>query len=121
MNRLKSGLISGILAGLNAAAASPSVAMDANAVPAVQAAVERAIEPIIANEANAEPWFRSRVTWGAIVSVAVPALSALGVATEWLQADELVALLTATGATAGGALTLYGRWRAKRTIGAGSQ
>lgn len=72
------------------------------------------------HDANAEPWYQSRVTWGAIVSALVPILATAGVATDWIDEDTLVAGLVAGGGAIGAAITLYGRWKAKKPIGAAS-
>jgi hypothetical protein len=105
------------LEAVSAAVASvvqrPDVAAQMSAVTPIVAAVT----PLVDHAANAEPWYRSRVTIGAIVSIAIPVLGALGVSADVLDADQLTAMLTAAGALVGGALTLYGRWKAKRPIG----
>jgi hypothetical protein len=102
-----------VSAAVAAAVAKPEVPADAKAVPAI---VE-AVTPLVEHSNNAEPWYQSRVTIGAMVSIAIPVLGALGVSADVLDADQLTAILTAAGALAGGALTLYGRWKAKQPIG----
>lgn len=73
--------------------------------------------PELQHLANEEPWYRSRVTWGAIISTAIPILGAVGIATDWIDPDEAAALGVALGTAIGGAVTLYGRWKARRPIG----
>jgi len=65
---------------------------------------------------NSEPWFLSRVTWGAIIAI----LGGLTTEANLLMTGEgdLTAHLTALSAVAGGVTTLYGRWVAKKPIGA---
>lgn len=70
------------------------------------------------HDANAEPWYQSRVTWGAIISAGVPILATAGIATDWIDEDTLIAGLVAGGGAVGAVVTLYGRWKAKRPIGA---
>jgi hypothetical protein len=66
---------------------------------------------------NAEPWYLSRVTWGALVTLATPLLAWAG----WtLEPDDREAIVTAAllvGPALGGCLTLYGRWAAQAPIG----
>jgi hypothetical protein len=81
------------------------------------AIMRQAVEPVLEHLANAEPWYQSRVTWGAIISTAVPLLGAVGIAVDWIDPDEAAALGVALGTVIGGALTLYGRWKAKRPLG----
>ncbi|MDO1582443.1 hypothetical protein [Rhizobium oryzicola] len=101
-----------------AQAVSATVARDD--VPAQSDAVQPivdAVAPLVAHTANAEPWYQSRVTIGAIVSVAIPLLGALGVSADVLNADQLTAILVAAGSLIGGLITLYGRWKAKTPLG----
>lgn len=89
-------------------------------VPAQNGAIKPivdAVAPIVAHTTNNEPWYQSRVTIGAIVSIAIPALGALGISSDVVDADQLTAILVAAGSLAGGALTLYGRWKAKKPLG----
>lgn len=74
--------------------------------------------PVILHATNNEEWYRSRVTWGAIASIALPLLGAFGVSTDIIDADQFVALGLALGTAAGGVFTLYGRWKARKPIGA---
>lgn len=74
--------------------------------------------PEAVHEANAEPWYQSRVTWGAIIAAATPAIALTGYALDAVDREIVVAGLTAAGAVFGAATTLYGRWKAKRPIGA---
>jgi hypothetical protein len=73
--------------------------------------------PELQHLANEEAWYRSRVTWGAIISTAIPLLGAVGIATDWIDPDEAAALGVALGTAIGGAVTLYGRWKARRPLG----
>ncbi len=96
----------------------PTVAAQAQAARPIIEAVTDKIVPEIVSATNNEPWYQSRVTWGAIASIALPLLGAFGVSTDVIDADQFAALGLAFGAAAGGILTLYGRWVAKRPIGA---
>jgi hypothetical protein len=109
----KAALAAAVAAAVSSTVARPDVPAEPAAVPAIV----QAVGPLIEHVNNAEPWYRSRVTWGAIVSVAIPILGAFGVSVDVLDADQLTAILTAAGAAVGGILTLWGRWKAKRPIG----
>lgn len=98
--------------------ASPTVPADPGAIMPIT----EAVAPIIVHATNNEPWYLSRVTWGALLS-AVGATSALvgyPIAEEMQSRIlEVIALWTTFGGLiAGPALTLYGRWKAKKPIGA---
>lgn len=84
---------------------------------AVSNAVAKEVKPVVDHLTNQEPWYRSRVTWGAIASIALPLLGAFGVSSDIIDSDQFVALGLAVGTAAGGLLTLYGRWAAKKPIG----
>ncbi|MEI4470909.1 hypothetical protein [Frigidibacter sp. MR17.24] len=79
-------------------------------------AVVAKVAPIVAHATNAEPWYRSRVTWGAIIAITAPILSALGVSADVLDPDLAVSISTAVATAVGGLLTLYGRWKAKKPL-----
>lgn len=80
-------------------------------------AVAKEVQPVVDHLTNQEPWYRSRVTWGAIASIALPLLGAFGVSSDIIDSDQFVALGLAIGTAAGGLLTLYGRWAAKKPMG----
>ena len=89
-------------------------------LPALGAAVAEAIasDPALAHAANAEPWYRSRVTWGAIVAGLSPLIGLL--AGHELGADErslMVDMAMAGGSLAGALIALHGRWVARVPLG----
>lgn len=102
---------------LDKLAQSPSINLSEASAEKMQSAVVKEMSAVIANQTNQEPWYQSRVTWGALVSVALPILGALGVATDVIEPDELIALGMAAGSVVGGIITLYGRWVARKPIG----
>ena len=86
-----------------------------------QVVVNRVVEnvlPVVDHLTNNEPWYRSRVTWGALGAIALPLLGFIGVGSDVISMDEFVAGGLALGTMASGALTLYGRWKARKPIGA---
>lgn len=86
----------------------------------VQAEViaEVASDPRAQHVTNSEPWYRSRVTIGALISMAVPLLGLVGVATDTIDIETATSVVVAAGTVIGGLVTLYGRWAARRPIGA---
>lgn len=77
-----------------------------------------AADPVVQHVTNSEPWYRSRVTWGAIISIATPVLGMAGVA---LAPEDREAIITAAlllGPAVGGLVSLYGRWVSRKPIGA---
>jgi len=91
-----------------------SVPVAAGNEEAVAKAITKEIAPIVVNATNSEPWFQSRVTWGAIAAI----LSGLGTAASLLAAGDWSPelWLAALGSVGGGAGTLFGRWAAKKPI-----
>jgi hypothetical protein len=71
----------------------------------------------VAHATNAEPWYQSRVTWGAIVAGAASVASALGLTLGPEERDLAVGVLASAGGLFGAVLTLYGRWIARRPLG----
>lgn len=82
--------------------------------PTTQAALTETAKVII-SQTNNEPWYQSRVTWGAIAAI----LSGLGAAAGLLAAGDWSPelWLTALGSVGGGLATLWGRWIAKKPLG----
>lgn len=103
--------------------AAVSVAEDATTstkradIQTITTKVTDQIAPIVEHLANNEPWYRSRVTIGALVSMILPALGLIGVTSDVIDAEQLTTVLLALGTVLGGVLTLYGRWKAKRPLG----
>lgn len=88
-----------------------------NNAPEVAAAAAEAVAPMMVNKANAEPWYQSRVTWGAIGSISTGVLALLGIVLTPEDVALIVTIGTSAGAVLGGLVTLYGRWKAKKPIG----
>lgn len=104
-------------AAVVAAVHNPAVDASPTAALPIAEAVVRQVVPTVLHETNNEPWYQSRVTIGAIVSIAIPLLGLFGVSTDVINGDELTAILLAAGSAVGGAITLYGRWKARKPIG----
>lgn len=96
--------------------ASPAPVQPVDA-PIVRQEVAEAVAPVIEHLTNNEPWYRSRVTWGAIFAILG------GVASIGTMLANGVPLSLETygpplGSIGGGIGTLYGRWKARKPIGA---
>lgn len=96
---------------------SPVTAAQPEDVKPISASVIAAVVPAILSATNNEPWYQSRVTIGAIVSIAIPILGLIGIKSDVIDANQLTALLVAAGSVVGGIITIYGRWKAKTPIG----
>lgn len=69
MSKAARNLKTNIATAVINAVSDPKVLADVSAAPAIVEAVTKQIAPEIINATNNEPWFRSRVTWGAIASI----------------------------------------------------
>lgn len=98
-------------------ASNPSSGVQMRDVAPVAEAVTAKVAPALLHATNNEPWYRSRVTWGAIGAIVLPLLGAIGIGADVIGADEFIAIGVALGTVASGALTLYGRWKARAPIG----
>lgn len=102
------------------AAARRGTAVAEADLPALAETVAGAIaaDPALGHAVNAEPWYRSRVTWGAIIAALAPVIGI--VAGREIGAEEQSLLADAAMAAAGlagAALALYGRWVARVPLG----
>lgn len=95
----------------------PKIDAADSAIMPISTAVSAEIVPLVLHNTNNEPWYQSRVTWGAIITILVPLAGVAGIQLDWLDADQFVSLMTAFATTVGGFITLYGRWVATRPIG----
>lgn len=118
MPDIKSVLAAAVLAGATAAVQNPATAATPGDQPIITREVVKAVEPILAHATNNEPWYQSRVTWGAIIAAASPIVGQI-VGHQFSDEEQQLAagIATAIGAAIGGAITLYGRWKAKKPIG----
>lgn len=117
MTDLKAAIRDVVVKGAVAAANNENIAIADSAVGPVADIITSRVKPLIEHAMNTEPWYRSRVTVGAIVSMGTGLLSALGVATDWVDPDTAVVVIMAAGSLVGGVFTLYGRWAARKPMG----
>lgn len=87
-----------------------------NAAEVAQAAAEAAA-PVLVNKTNSEPWYQSRVTWGALVSIGTGLATLFGYSIAPQDAELILVIGMASGTFMGGAITLWGRWAAKKPLG----
>lgn len=110
---LKGAITSAIVAGVSAAAVSPTNDLTSKDVaPVTETVVNKAVQqiannPVMVNATNSEPWYQSRVVLGAVTTLLSSGF-AIGALISVRSTDaELYALPIVTGF--GAAFTLYGR------------
>lgn len=95
------------------------VAADPSAARPIINAVTNAVVPSVLHATNAEPWYQSRVTWGAILAGAAAVLGIFGKA-DLLPAEmqgKIIDGVVAAGPLIGVGVVLYGRFIAKKPLG----
>lgn len=97
--------------------ASPRTTVTPAEAPAVRQEVANAVAPVIEHLTNNEPWYRSRVTWGAIFAI-TGGLTTIGTLVANGAPLSLETYGPPAGAAWGGVTALYGRWKAKKPLGA---
>lgn len=74
-------------------------------------------DPNVAPLNQTRPWYASKAIWGGILAIAVPlAATVLHVSVSDADTQQIAALLAGAGGLVGGALAIYGRIKATRTI-----
>ncbi len=84
--------------------------------PEVRDAVAQEVAPVIEHLTNNEPWYQSRVSWGALFAI-LGGIATIGTAAANGETNMEV-YTTAGMSILGGVTTLYGRWAARKPIGA---
>lgn len=102
-----------ITTAVNTAVNDPQVPAEPAAAQAIISQLALLI-PQILNSTNSEPWYQSRVTWGALLSLVGIILGLLGINFDVTKQTMVAALCVPL---AGAAITLYGRWKAKHPLG----
>lgn len=109
---------------LQGLAADPNVNLSQAGASAIREAVVNETAEVIMNQTNQEPWYLSRVTWGAILAAVAGLAGIFGYSFSaedqqyWMDnIDQMVQLASSVVALVGGTLAWYGRWRAKKAIG----
>lgn len=71
---------------------------------------------------DSQPWYSSRTIWGSILAIVVPVLAMfLHITVTDADTQQIAALLAGAGGLVGGALAIYGRIKATKTISATSK
>jgi hypothetical protein len=75
-------------------------------------------DPAAAPLNDTKSWYASRTVWGGILAIAVPvAATLLHVNVTDVDTQQIAALLAGAGGLVGGAIAVYGRIKASKTIG----
>lgn len=98
-------------------AADPNMPMQPKDAAVVAQEVAAEITPVVQHLTNQEPWYKSRVTLGALGSIITAIAAALGFAISPEDMDVIIGVTAAAGTVISSLYTLYGRWRARRPIG----
>lgn len=119
MSDLKNTVLAAVVAGVTSAVANPATAAKQADRPIITTEVLKQVEPLIASATNNEPWYQSRVTWGAILAGVAGVLGIFGYADllpEELQGRIIDGVIAAAPLISMG-VVLYGRHIAKRPLG----
>lgn len=111
---LQTTIATGILDEVFKRALKPATQQEVQRAPQVAYEAAKELAPVLVNMTNNEPWWQSRVTWGAIAAI----LGGLGTMAGLIAARDWTPnlWLTALGGVGGGVGTLYGRWVAKKPL-----
>jgi hypothetical protein len=112
MNTAQAQVLAQMTALIAAKVSNPLVKAELEAVPDIVDAIKPAVLSIL-HSTNNEPWWQSQVTWGQIITGAGLALTAAGVTVNAPYVELLSSLAVPV---AGIAVTLYGRWKAKKPL-----
>lgn len=128
LSSLVAGIVVDVIASaIQKVARDPGVPINPQEAPVVArevagAAIEdprlKQLDAQVQHATNNEPAWRSRVTIGAVVAGLAGVLGAFGVVLAPEDQELIAAGLTALGTVAGAITTLYGRWKARKPIGA---
>jgi hypothetical protein len=84
--------------------------------PEVREAVAKEVGPVIDHLTNNEPFYKSRISWGALFAI-LGGIATIGTAIA--NGDTTPEVYTTAGMSIlGGITTLYGRWKARKPLGA---
>jgi hypothetical protein len=119
MSTLRNIVAAAVVTGVTSAVSNPETAAQQGDRPIITQEVMKRVEPIIASATNNEPWYQSRVTWGAILAGVAGVLGVFGKA-ELLPAElqgRIVDGIVAAGPLIAMGVVLYGRYVARKPIG----
>lgn len=119
MSKIKNALLVAAVAGATAAVNNPATSATTGDRRIIAESVLKEIEPVVLNATNMEPWYQSRVTWGAILAGVAGVLGVLGYG-DLLPAElqgRIVEGAVAAAPLISAGVVIYGRWAARRPIG----
>lgn len=112
----KTQLTSQVAAAVATTVAKPEVKADLSAVPAIVNALGPIIDQIV-HSTNSEPFYQSRVFWGAILGLLATILGIFGVSFPSELQGTVLTIIMAALPLVGGILALYGRFKARKPLG----
>lgn len=119
MTNVRNAITAAVVKGVQEAVRMDETKTVSGDVPAIANKVLMAVEPVIAHATNNEPWYQSRVTIGSYIAMAAPVVGPLIGHSFSPEEQALITTVVAGILTIGGAgLALYGRWFAKKPLGA---
>lgn len=64
-----------------------------------------------------KPWYASRAVWGGLIAIAAGIAGALGYTVSPDDQEQIALIVTSIAGSVGGAIAVYGRIRASKTVG----
>lgn len=117
MSKIETAVRAAIVKGTVEAVANPQTAAEQKDVTIIASKVLNEVAPLVAHATNSEPWWKSRVTLGALLAAIAGVLGIFGVSFGVEDQSKVLDLIIALVPVIGAALTLYGRWVAKKPLG----
>lgn len=119
MSKIRNALLVAAVAGATTAINNPATSATTGDKRIIAESVLKEIEPVVLNATNMEPWYQSRVTWGAILGGVAGMLAVFGQA-DLLPAElqgRIIEGIVAAAPLISMGVVLYGRYVAKKPIG----
>lgn len=109
-----------VATALSTAANDPKNGLSRQDIPSVQTHVEtelnhqiEKVDAVVRNVTNQEPWWKSRVIWGLVVTAGMQIARALGQETGSIDEQSVVDWIMQAVSLVGAAYAFYGRVSAK--------
>lgn len=78
-------------------------------VASISATVKKEVAPVVENATNQEPWYKSRVIIGTVISMVFMGAGVVGYQSDLVQPGEITDMIMDGVALLGAAYALYGR------------
>lgn len=98
-------------------AVDASIGIETSDADQIAREVTNEVAAVVVNQTNNEPWYQSRVTWGAVIAVASGLAGLLGYSLDASDQATIVNALVSGASVVGGLFAWYGRWIAKKPLG----